>query len=589
MADSPSNSLKRPHPEDQQQHEGAQKKIRSTNGSPIPQPNGATAGKPDMAKIIAEAKARASKIAAKMESTSTRTDSGLAAKHSLSASTESSGLSRADQLKARVAAALNSKSSDQRTPLYQAPTEEAMSRARGGLGIGLHPSLLDSSQGSSKSKQAIPPKFATAIANRTQSPSASAQTPKKILDLSGPDLSEIRANPYFDTSHGAISATLKARNRRELAFNQKGKYLQMGQALRRQAAIEQLRQRVAQQARKVGLDDDPSEKGWKIEEPPSVEWWEEALLVSNNYDELDKAKIDTEDSIITAFVQHPVLIEPPSIKNMAPSKPLPLTKQEMAKKRRMTRMANLKEEQAKQRLGLIETPEPKVKLGNMMRVMGEEAVKDPTAVEAKVNRGIAERKATHEQMNEDRKLTKEQEHEKLEQKQAQDAAKGIHVACFKIDSLANGRHKFKVNKNAEQVSDWRLKIRRHPADVEQMALTGCVVTSPKQTLVIAEAGMHSIQAFKKLMLQRIAWSENDPAPVREGNRRAKESWLQPEEEDGTLKDLTSNRCTLLWEGEAKERAWRAWKFKPVESDKQALEALSRAKMENFWTQAKGVQ
>ncbi len=458
MADSPSNSLKRPHPENHQQHEGVQKRVRSTNGSPAPQTNEATAGKPDMAKIIAEAKARASKIAAKMESTSTRTDSRLPAKQSPSISTESSGLSRADQLKARVAAALNSKSSEQRTPLYQAPMEDGISRARGGLGIGLHPSLLDSNQGSSKSKQAIPPKFATTIANRTQSPSASTQTPKKMLDLSGPDLAEIRANPYFDTSHGAISATLKARNRRELAFNQKGKYLQMGQALRRQAAIEQLRQRVAQQARKVGLDDDPSEKRWKIEEPPSVEWWEEALLVSNNYDELDKAKIDTEDSIITAFVQHPVLIEPPSVKNMAPSKPLPLTKQEMAKKRRMTRMANLKEEQAKQRLGLIETPEPKVKLGNMMRVMGEEAVKDPTAVEAKVNRGIAERKATHEQMNEDRKLTKEQEHEKLEQKQAQDAAKGIHVACFKIDSLANGRHKFKVNKNAEQVSDTRSKI-----------------------------------------------------------------------------------------------------------------------------------
>ena len=32
-----------------------------------------------------------------------------------------------------------------------------------------------------------------------------------------------------------------------------------------------------------------------------------------------------------------------------------------------------------------------VKLKNMMRVLGEDAVKDPTAVEAKVNREIAER------------------------------------------------------------------------------------------------------------------------------------------------------------------------------------------------------
>lgn len=566
MADSPSATLKRPHPDN---HESAQKKIRSANGSPAPQPTGAASGKPDMAKIIADAKARAAALTAKVHGSS-KFESASPSRPSPAAPTENSGMSRADQLKARVAAALtkNSGVSEQRTPIYQTPFEDELSRARGGLGIGLHPSLLDSSQGPSKSKQAIQPKFATTKANtrRAESPA----NPKR-LDLLPPDLSEVRNNPYFDASLGAVSATLKARNRRELAFNQKGKYLQLGNALRRQAALEQLKLRVAANARKAGLDDDPTEKSLKKEEPPSVEWWEEALLVSNNYDELDKAKIDTEDTIITAFVQHPVLIEPPWVKNMAPPKPLPLTKQEMAKKRRMTRMANLKEEQAKQRLGLIETPEPKVKLGNMMRVMGEEAVKDPTAVEAKVNKGIAERKATHEQMNESRQLTKEQKNEKLEKQQAQDAAKGIHVVVFKVDSFANGRHRFKVKINAEQ-----------------MGLCGITLSSPRYTLVIAEGGAHSIASYKKLMLNRIQWSENDPAPVREGNKIAKEAWLQAEEEDGTLKDLSSNRCTLLWEGETKTAQFRAFKTKVVESDKEAIEALSRAKMENFWTQAKSV-
>ena len=46
-----------------------------------------------------------------------------------------------------------------------------------------------------------------------------------------------------------------------------------------------------------------------------------------------------------------------------------------------------------------------------MRVLGEEAVKDPTAVEARVNRDIAERHAKHVEANEERKLTKEQKHE----------------------------------------------------------------------------------------------------------------------------------------------------------------------------------
>ncbi len=91
------------------------------------------------------------------------------------------------------------------------------------------------------------------------------------------------------------------------------------------------------------------------------------------------------------------------------------------------------------------------------------------------------------------------------------------------------------------------------------------------------------------MLQRIVWSENDPAPVREGNKKAKEAWLQAEEEDGTLKDLSSNRVTLLWEGETGKRNFSKWIFKVVDTDKDAMAVLSRAKMENFWTQAKSVQ
>ena len=44
----------------------------------------------------------------------------------------------------------------------------------------------------------------------------------------------------------------------------------------------------------------------------------------------------------------------------------------------------------------------------MMRVLGEQAVKDPTAVEARVNREIAQRANDHEQANADRALTAEQ-------------------------------------------------------------------------------------------------------------------------------------------------------------------------------------
>ncbi|KAI5308598.1 hypothetical protein KEM55_005325, partial [Ascosphaera atra] len=215
-----------------------------------------------------------------------------------------------------------------------------------------------------------------------------------------------------------------------------------------------------------------------------------------------------------------------------------------------------------------------VKKSNLMRVLGEEAVKDPTAVEARVNREIAERHDKHVQANEERKLTKEQRHDKLASKQEKDAALGIHMCVFKVDHLANGRHRFKISKNAEQ-----------------NALTGVCVMNPRFNLVIVEGGAHSINAYKKLMLNRIDWTENaGPNAVREGNREAQAAWLAAEDEKGELKDLSANTCQLIWEGEVKARAFRKWLGGRVtESDQQAKDVLGRAKLENFWTLARSMK
>ena len=252
MTESPANNLKRPHPDEQQDGSSTQKKIRSSNGSPAPRVNGSSSGKPDVSKIMADARARAAAIAARMQGTAAKTNGSPSP--APPSSGDSVGMSRAEQLKARVAAAMakTSTSSEQRTasPVFQAPSmDDGILRAKGGLGIGLHPSLMETSQGSSKNKQAIQPKFATTMANRRpQSPAdltSKIGKSKKQLDLSGPSAEEYRQNPYFDASLGAQTATLKTRGKKELVFNQKGKYVQQAAALRRQAALEQLKQRVA--------------------------------------------------------------------------------------------------------------------------------------------------------------------------------------------------------------------------------------------------------------------------------------------------------------------------------------------------------
>lgn len=475
-------------------------------------------------------------------------------------------------LKARVAAAVgNSKA---KTGINLAPPPPSVT-ARGGLNVDLHPALQD--LGQYKPSKNVAPKFATSIGNARPQPEKAAPKAKKQLDLSGPSAEETRNNPYFDISLGGQTATLKNRHSRQLVFNQKGKYIAQANALRKQAQLEELKKRIAANSRKANLNEDLDfEKNFLVEEPPAIEWWDEGLVDGKNYDNIDDTrflKIDTPDSIITEYVQHPVLLEPPQEKNTPAPKPMFLTAKEQAKLRRQRRMAELKEQQAKIRLGLEPAPPPKVKKGNLMRVLGEEAVKDPTAVEARVNREIEARHQAHVDMNEERKLTKEQRHEKLALNQEKDAAKGIRLMVFKIDSLANGSHRFKIAKNAEQ-----------------LALTGICVMNPRFNLVIVEGGEHSIKQYRKLMLQRIDWTENSPTRIKEGTKaEALQDWLKAENEKGELKDMTLNNCVLVFEGEEKARAFRKWGSKVCDTDSAAREALTRSKMENFWSLAKSMK
>ena len=331
-----------------------------------------------------------------------------------------------------------------------------------------------------------------------------------------------------------------------------------------------MQRELQEEARKKGLEQ-ATEKSFLVQAPPDIEWWDEGLVNGKDYDNLDDpAKMNFD--VITQYVQHPVLLEPPQEKNMPAPKPMFLTKTEQAKLRRQRRMEDHKEEQAKIRLGLKEPPPPKVKKSNLMRVLGQEAVKDPTAVEARVNREIAQRAADHETMNEERALTHEQKLEKLATKQEADASKGIKVCVYKIDNLSYGKHRYQIDVNAKQ-----------------NALTGITLLNPKMNLVIVEGGAHSINAYRKLMLNRIKWDQNaPPQSASERNREAEQDWLKGVDERGIVKDLSFNKCTLVWEGDEKARSFKRWGSKVCETDGEAKDLLSRNKMENMWTLAQSI-
>ncbi|EXM24905.1 hypothetical protein RAB80_013475 [Fusarium oxysporum f. sp. vasinfectum] len=475
---------------------------------------------------------------------------GLGPRHDASSRVQKieSAADRMAALKARVAAAIGT------------------SKAKGGLNVGLHPALEDlgSYKPASKSKESTP----MPSSGRTDKARSQDATRSGLVNKQNGE------NPYYDPSLSTQPGGGKGRQSRSLVFNQKGKYIAQANALRRQAALEAMKKRIAEQTRKAGIDDDLDvERNYVVDAPPEIEWWDEGLVDGGSYDMLDdpsKLKLTTADSIITEYIQHPVALEPPQDRHVPAAKPMFLTSREQAKLRRQRRMAELKEMQAKIRLGLVPAPPPKVKKGNLMRVLGDVAVKDPTAVEARVNREIAERHQKHVETNEERKLTKDQKHDKLATNQQKDAEKGIHMLVFKIGSLANGQHRYKIGMNAEQ-----------------LALTGICVMHPKFNLVIVEGGEWSIKKYKKLMLNRIDWTENSPSRDRDGKQGATRDWLLAEKDNGELKDMSMNECKLVFEGEEKARAFRKWGSKVCETDSEARDALARTKMDNFWQLAKG--
>jgi U4/U6 small nuclear ribonucleoprotein PRP3 len=177
---------------------------------------------------------------------------------------------------------------------------------------------------------------------------------------------------------------------------------------------------------------------------PRVEWWDALLLkrgplpagseqagaLAPQYD------LGTDEAKVTAYVEHPVPLEPPAELAPPPAQPLPLTAKERKKLRTQRRQAQERAKQDQIRAGLAEPPPPKVKLSNIMRALGEQAVANPTEVEARVRAQVAEREAAHERRNADSKLSKEQRREKRLHKVAADLGAGVHVVVYKASAGA---------------------------------------------------------------------------------------------------------------------------------------------------------
>ncbi|KAG6849896.1 hypothetical protein H0H93_003910 [Arthromyces matolae] len=510
-----------------------------------------------------------------------------------SAAAPSAGVSddlarRVSEAKRRVAEAqgrLSSKDNPYLTVPSRASnkSQSAEPAQQGGLKMAAHPLLLDTTPAQPQSKKdkykPMQPKFASIKANVRNAP-----TPPPVPT---PVITPESLNPYSaavakDMAEGAVP---KDRTGRTFRFNPKGKYIAMGNQIRHDNQLEALKQRIAESARKAGLDSDMGiEKTIKRAPPPEAEWWDVALLPNKNYDDLshgmEKLNIATPDSPITIYIQHPIPIPAPGTKNQAELKPLMLTKKEQKKMRRLRRAQEHQDKNDRIRMGLLPPDPPKVGLKNLMKVLTSDAIQDPTRVEARVRREVAQRKHGHEKMNAERKLTDEQRREKKETKKAEQEKRGIFGACFKISILSDPAHQFKVRKNAEQLS-----------------LTGVTVFNPQFNMVYVEGSNKAIKNYKRLLLHRIAWTEaarprgaedvelQEPNSDAEGDAQSSAAPVQNEGGEEARPSLDNNKCYLVWEGQLRDRVFTTFKGRSCPTDRDAKEVLGE-KLKGYWDQAK---
>lgn len=359
---------------------------------------------------------------------------------------------------------------------------------------------------------------------------------------------ELSETHFYDARIGIKPSV---RNKRALKFHEPGKFQQLADRMRMKAQLEKLQSEISQIAKKTGISSATklaqiAPKEQAEEHVPNVEWWDSVILLKRDGYKADESGIiPIKEQGITNLVEHPIQMRPPTDPLKPIYMPVFLTKKERKKLRRQNRREAWKEEQEKIRLGLEAPPEPKLRISNLMRVLGTEAIQDPTKIEAHVKEQMLKRQKAHEEANAARKLTVEERKEKKMRKLKEDTSLGVHVSVFRVNDLMNPAKKFKVETNAKQ-----------------LFMTGCVVLFKDCNVIVVEGGPKQQSKYKRLMLNRIKWEE-DIVKDASGNENP-------------------NKCVLVWEGTAKSRTFGEMKFKICPTEKVAREHFKKSNVEQYW-------
>lgn len=524
--------------EDQQTEKNKSKKIKTDEPSTAPAPPNINKIKEMMEKAQKEIQQRK----AQLNLTTPQSTPTVAASQQINDDT-SDRLKRASELQARIQARLQS--SGIKDVIGQIPP----------MPTNVQTSIIFDDSG-----RAIDTKTGQPVQMQMYTPTlkANMKTVKKEQAKEKPKEEAPQPSKFVDNR---ISLKPAMRYKKNLNFIEPGKFVKVGNMMRAKNQLEKLQNEVAMAAKKTGIATAAKlaivqPKQEDVGDVPVLEWWDTIILKADTYPESSEhSQANLKELInydaITNLIEHPSQMKPPVDRNQKVELPLMLTKKETKKLRKQNRAEAQKEIQEKIRLGLMQPVGPKVKMSNLMRVLGTEAVQDPTKVEMYVRAQMTKRQKDHEEANAARKLTKEQLREKKIKKMKEDTSSGVVVAVYRIRDLSDKKKQYKVQINADQLN-----------------MTGIVVVYSGCTVVVVEGGRKQQDKYKKLMMRRIKWESGKVS--------------DNSDDEGDVESAKPNDCKLVWEGYVKNRAFGEVKFRFCPSEAYAKEQFKKHSVEHYW-------
>ncbi|CAD2112861.1 U4/U6 small nuclear ribonucleoprotein PRP3, putative [Plasmodium vinckei] len=286
---------------------------------------------------------------------------------------------------------------------------------------------------------------------------------------------------------------------------------------------------------------------------------------------------------ITKYIEHPVPLNTEKKDESLNTPHMFLTPLERKKLRKRKRQEKEREKQDKIRIGLIPPPPPKMKLSNLMRVLGNSAVAQPSRIELQVREQMKERELRHFQQNQERKLKPEEKSKKKINKWKSNPDEENEVLVIYITKVNNKKHIFKININAQQLH-----------------LTGVFVMTVLYNFIIVEGKHISIERYKRLIFRRIKWDEDEMEgdedeeagdDMGNGNNdenRNKNKLIYEFDSNNNNTNFENNgntdfsminkggvNCSLIWSGTTKKKNFLNWKILVAKTEMEVTEYLKQ--------------